>query len=534
MHKLGKKLASLSVTKIPGLDQLQSQSSSDSTPPSSAFISNTQSLPPHVFHRYRKHRGVNLGSWFVFERWISGDHPFRRASAPGQSDLDIAAGTYPYGIIEEHFREWITGEDWDWLQARGVNAVRIPIGFYHLCGLNDAYVKGTDFEPHAQTFRGAWHHIKFAIQEANHRGIGVLIDLHAAPGKQNNDNHSGTSSSPTFFSKTSNQTHCLQILNGLIRTLTSLDHPNLIGIELLNEPAPPSDSTLQKFYEKAIEVLAEVDPTVPVYLSECWKLDSYADWIRKRKTQRPEQMIVLDHHLYRCFTPQDHKTPVAAHTASLTNDDADTPKTFARASEKLRKAGSDFIVGEWSAALNPKSLEGAEHDAQTKYARAQLELFEKHCAGHFFWTYKKSVSGDRGWSFRDAVESRTLPRWVGGMRLKRAVPLGDDEEERSTAARDSAAQEAYDTHTKYWAQFPGKYEHHRFREGFLVGWDDANVFFLSGTPQSPGTAVPELGFIGAWLRRRTTDFGKGFWEFEHGFNQGVTAARTDFEQTYCT
>jgi len=54
-----------------------------------------------------------------------------------------------------------------------------------------------------------------------------------------------------------------------------------------------------------------------------------------------------------------------------------------------------------------------ETNARKDYIYAQLQLYERHCAGWFFWTYKKEQSGDRGWSLRDAVASGVFSsiRW---------------------------------------------------------------------------------------------------------------------------
>ncbi|KAG6847092.1 hypothetical protein H0H93_010128, partial [Arthromyces matolae] len=80
--------------------------------------------PEHLY-RYRKHRGVNLGSWFVLERWIT-DAPFRSANAPANSDLDVARGSNARDILEKHWDTWIVEDDWAWISERGFNAVRIP------------------------------------------------------------------------------------------------------------------------------------------------------------------------------------------------------------------------------------------------------------------------------------------------------------------------------------------------------------------------------------------------------------------------
>jgi glucan 1,3-beta-glucosidase len=75
---------------------------------------------------YRKQRGVNLGAWFVLERWIT-NAPFQFAEGPGQSDLDIARGKDAKVILESHWDTWISEDDWDWLAERGINTVRIPV-----------------------------------------------------------------------------------------------------------------------------------------------------------------------------------------------------------------------------------------------------------------------------------------------------------------------------------------------------------------------------------------------------------------------
>lgn len=66
------------------------------------------------------------GSWFVLERWIA-ETPFAQAAPPGQSDLDVAKGSHAKEILERHWDTWITNQDFEWLAARGINAVRIPV-----------------------------------------------------------------------------------------------------------------------------------------------------------------------------------------------------------------------------------------------------------------------------------------------------------------------------------------------------------------------------------------------------------------------
>ncbi|OCH93989.1 glycoside hydrolase [Obba rivulosa] len=489
------------------------------------------------YFRHRKQRGVNLGSWFVLERWIV-DSPFRSAAAPAQSDLDVARGANAKEILENHWDTWITEEDWAWLAGRGVNTVRIPVGFYHICGADASVLPGTDFADFQHVFEGAWSRIIGALVSAHKHGLGVLIDLHAAPGKQNADSHSGTSSPhPAFFSKQANMKHTIHVLSTLLSHLTAFANShsppltNLVGIELLNEPQPGSHgAALEKWYLDAFHALRAIDPCVPLYIGDSWMTDQYADFLSRSATH----FAVLDHHLYRCFTSDDTSTSATEHARRLTDPNDWTPQMFARVAQKLESAGCALVVGEWSGALNPGSLHAVqnEYEARRAYVTAQLQLYERYCSGWFFWTYKKGSAGDKGWSFRDAIAAGVFPESIA---LKVKAAVGDDPS--IATRRDAAKEKALNEHATYWKQYPGQYEHWRFGEGFIQGWDDAWTF-LSASASHPGAFMQELGFKGPWAKRRAQaharEKGEGnLWEFEHGFSQGTAAAAADFVSTYC-
>ncbi|KAF7289449.1 Glucan 1,3-beta-glucosidase 3 [Mycena chlorophos] len=486
-----------------------------------AIMTSRMNLNHTAIYRFRKQRGVNLGSWFVLERWIT-DRPFSQAAAPAKSDLDVARGKDARRILEEHYDSWITESDWRWIAQHGFNTVRIPIGFYHLCGVEPSVLVGTDFSELNHVFCGAWSRILKAIETAHRYGLGVLIDLHAAPGKQNADAHSGSSNAPTFFTDSGMRKRTVKVLRILATQLKSL--PNVVGIELLNEPHPDSDSKLEKWYLEAFAALAEVDPALPIYIGDCWKTEHYAEFLKSSTNKPRPALVVLDHHLYRCFTAQDTKTSATTHAHNLTDKNASTPRMFSRVAEMLDEAGAALVVGEWSGALNPGSLIG-EPDERKIYIAAQLALFDMQCQGNFFWTYKKAGHApDAGWCLRDAVETGQYPTQgtQGDLKVKKRF---EDDEARQSNTRNRLGDAALRDHVAYWSKYPGNYHHARFSEGFLHGWDD-NYSFLT-------SSLSELGFVGAWARSRTTDHGAGFWEYRHGFRQGVAAATRDFREHYC-
>jgi hypothetical protein len=182
-----------------------------------------------------------------------------------------------------------------------------------------------------------------------------------------------------------------------------------------------------------------IDPEIPLYIGDCWQTESFTSYISSNSSKFSD--TILDHHLYRCFNAEDHRTSAYDHAGRLWDLNGSTRQMMIRVVEKLESAGGGLVVGEWSGALNPQSLLGFENQghARSQFIKAQVDLYEQYCAGYFFWTYKKQLSGDQGWSFRQAVENGVLPT-VG---LKAIKPLGEYNENERAARKSIAKNHAF-------------------------------------------------------------------------------------------
>ena len=244
---------------------------------------------------------------------------------------------------------------------------------------------------------------------------------------QNNETHSGTSDpNSRFFDESFNMRHTVHVLAVVLTHITKFINsfspplPNFVGIELLNEPAPGRDmAALKQWYYDAIRSLRVIDARVPIVIGDSWQTDDLAEYLSHKVDSLQHPHVVLDHHLYRCFTQEDLDVLAYDHAGRLWDLDGDARRTFARVTDKLESAGCDMIVGEWSGALNPRSLDPLPNQdhARLQFNQAQVDLYELYCAGYFFWTYKKQSGGDKGWSFRDAVRGDVFPKSIG-LRLK--------------------------------------------------------------------------------------------------------------------
>ncbi|CAE6420974.1 unnamed protein product [Rhizoctonia solani] len=353
--------------------------------------------------RYRKQLSVNLGSWFVQENWMNPSIT-QCATGPKASELDVATGWGNSGsaraVLEKHWDTWITESDFTWLQQIGINTVRIPIGYW---SLGVPYCKDTPFEAVANIYEQSWPRVLRAISWASKHNIGVLIDLHGAPGSQNGQSHAGTSDGKLqLFDDEANIKKTIKVLTYLTRQLVPVS--NVVGIQILNEPQ--NIASLPNFYDRVIDNLRKVSPEAarfPFYIHDGFDLERFSRYVGERK-----DFIVQDHHSYFVFTPEDSSKPVDDH---ISNVNSSIMSSLAAASKRARH---NLVIDEWSCALSPDSLSKLPDEATRQAARkafcgAQSSAYLRTTAGWSFWSYKtENCANEDGWCFRKAVGS-SLP-----------------------------------------------------------------------------------------------------------------------------
>lgn len=476
---------------------------------------------------------MNLGSFFTLETWLT---PSLFDGVKGaKSEYDLCQQLEQQQVrerLERHWNSFIDDGDWQvseeycihgfcfntsdrppfqWMKGQGITTVRLPISYYHfLPGHPDKQVqslmKGTEYEPFAAIYQSAFGCIQRVIEKASQHQIGVLIDLHAAPGAQGSDGHSGLSTGKVGFYTRSNMKNTIFILKAIVDTYGSME--NVTGVELINEPK--DDGKLPDWYRDAIKHLRSECSNnfhVPLYFGDCWNSQKYSQVIEEQKGKAGP--LILDHHLYRCFTTEDCHKSAAQHAAEIQpSQNGPSYGNLHRTSSQLQKS---VIIGEWSAALNPGSFQNCGGDKkghQRAWARAQLDAFNAECGGHFFWTLKKEGSTDVGWCFYSAIENDILPSGLG--RPKSGLDIGQLEQQLQREGENN-----FNGHVGYWNQNSKgkKMNHDKYRDGFNQLTKDCLDIYRS--------CGEEIGFVGLWVAERASahsqEHGKdGEWEFVHG------------------
>jgi glucan 1,3-beta-glucosidase len=330
-----------------------------------------------------KIRGVNLGAWLVLERWMVPDI-YRGTDAQDEYSLCLDLGDRAADRLDRHRETFITADDFRWIRDRGLNAVRLPVGYWAL-EAPKPYVESSRF-------------VDFALDQAHQNGLKLLLDLHGAPGSQNGWDHSGRSGPINWPKDPQNIQETIRILESFSQKYGN--HPALLGIEMLNEPRDVVPlEILQQFYQDAYaRIRKHLAPDAAVVFH-----DSFRPFAWKQFMQAPAfTNVILDTHLYQCFAEKDKTRTALEQLQIAINRKGEL--------DDMQREELPTIVGEWSLSLPQQATIGLSplQVASVKRAYADMQLLNyEGTRGWFFWSYKLEHPGE--WNFRDCVGRGLLP-----------------------------------------------------------------------------------------------------------------------------
>lgn len=323
--------------------------------------------------------GVNLGGWLLLEKWMT---PSLFEGTDTEDEYAFMQSLDAVKKIDRHRRTFITERDFRWLSQNGINAVRIPIGYW-VFEDDDPYVASITY-------------LDKAVKWAKKHDIQVLIDLHGAKGSQNGQHHSGRGGSSTWFRSSRYRQETIEILVALAAHYT--DQPHVWGIELLNEPKwGLFHFKLRRFYKQAYKAIIDVArPGLNIVFHDAYTPRLMSGAIRARVNYP----TVMDVHWYQFSSILRKIIPLGLYFKRV--------KHRAMTIDYLQHQ-QPVIIGEWSVTLSGDILAGrsvaAENEAFKKHGELQIEVF-KGAAGWFYWTYKTEGRGI--WHFRSLIEDGVI------------------------------------------------------------------------------------------------------------------------------
>ncbi|KAI4318170.1 hypothetical protein L6164_025973 [Bauhinia variegata] len=307
---------------------------------------------------------------------------FHMTIVPGkalQGEYQITNGYGPDRapqVMQDHWNTYITEDDFKFMSENGITAVRIPVGWWI----------ADDPTPPKPFVGGSLAALDNAFTWAEKLGMGVIVDLHALPGSQNGQPHSGTRDGHIEWGD-SFVPDTVKVIDFLANRYSNSS--SLAAIEVMNEPKGVDLDTLKKYYQEAYDAVRKHTESAYVIFSNPLDEDSKVLLSFARSLDR----VVLDVHYYNLYTD------------SFKNMNAQQNIDYIR-----KKRASDLqgvttmngplsFVGEWTAEWN---LKNALKEERQRFAQAQIEVYTGATFGWAYWAYK--CSSDY-WSLKVMIEN---------------------------------------------------------------------------------------------------------------------------------
>ncbi|CAD6334236.1 unnamed protein product [Miscanthus lutarioriparius] len=272
-------------------------------------------------------------------------------------------------LLRDHWSTYIVEDDFKFFASSGLTAVRIPVGWWI----------ASDPNPPAPYVGGSLQALDNAFKWAEKYKLGVIIDLHAAPGSQNPWEHSSSRDGTQEWGTTdANIAQTVQVIDFLAsRYATS---PSLFAVELMNEPLAPRATlgSLTKYYRDGYDAVRKHSSTAYVVMSNRLSSGNSTELLQ---FAGGFQGAVIDVHYYTVFNGMFNNFTVQQ------NIDFIRTNFSGELTSVTTQNGPLTFVGEWVAEWK---VPNATKEEYQKYAAAQMNVYGQATFGWSYWTAKNA------------------------------------------------------------------------------------------------------------------------------------------------
>jgi len=348
-------------------------------------------------------RGVNLGSWFNLEGWMVpnmwAQYGCDQNAVQGQWQFERCVGSPQISsALEQHWSSFIRESDFARMAQLGVNAIRLPIGWwmiYDPWGGADKAPLNYYITPKNYTV-GGLKYMDAMFDWAEKYSIGILIDMHSAPGSQNGEQDSSPAVSGQEYwdQYPANQGETVDAI-GLYAARYS-NRSALLGFCLLNEPIV-NVGILQDYYQRAYTRIRQYATNNPIImlnpLISPFQSGTESEWTGFMNPANGYVNVWMDLHYYECFGgPWNASNPESVIDYAKYNR-AQQINYYNQVNPK------PMIVGEWSDCGVPVSS-----NYPYQFMQAQVDSYGLATAGWTFWAWPNPSQGNV-WSLQTAFNS---------------------------------------------------------------------------------------------------------------------------------
>ncbi|KAF2221338.1 endo-beta-1,3-glucanase [Elsinoe ampelina] len=344
------------------------------SPTAAAPSSDSKPSTKYVNWRKASFTGVNLGGWFVQEKFI--DTTFWNASfgsAPDEWTGCKNLGAQCGPVLEKRYSTFITKDTIDTLGSSGVTILRIPTTYAAWISVPGSQLYHGNQLKYLRTITN------YAINKYN---MHIILDLHSLPGGTNGLEIGERFGGYDWFNSSSNLNYSLSTVSAVLNFITTSKYPSHFTLEPINEPSdnrdlsnfgtpnallPAGTEWVLNYYRSVLALAKKADKRIPVMLYDTFKSPEF--W--SQYFDPAKDNVVFDTHNY--WFPAARGANSRNVTALICQD-----------AQKPRASKFPVFVGEWSleVAFN-NTLKLRERNLKTA-----VKAWTQYGAGSAFWTAK--------------------------------------------------------------------------------------------------------------------------------------------------
>ncbi|KAK6130699.1 hypothetical protein DH2020_035553 [Rehmannia glutinosa] len=268
-------------------------------------------------------------------------------------------------VMKEHWDTFIVEEDFNFMKKVGLNAVRLPVGWWTT----------HDPNPSKPYVAGSLQYLDKAFTWAEKYGIKVILTLHAAPHSQSGSEPSSSrDGTPEWEEFCWERTHFKDNFH-------ARDGFHVWGLndDIIDETVAVIDfltARLLKYYKDGYAAVRKHSPTAYVVLSDRMVQNEPRELFALAE-ELPRS--VIDVHLYSLFDPKFASFTVEQNIEFVYNDRAKYLKKLTLPDGPL------IFVGEWVAEWEVKN---ATDEQLKRFAEAQMQVYGRTTFGWAYWALK--------------------------------------------------------------------------------------------------------------------------------------------------
>ena len=311
----------------------------------------------------------------------------------------------------KHWASWITPDTVQSVHDVGLNTIRIPIGYWSYTAIVD-----TASEPFANG-DAMLPYLDAVVQKAADLGIYVIIDLHGAPGGQQQDVFTGQNPNPAGFYNDYDFGRAEKWLSWMTNRIHTNSAYSTVGmIEVLNEPVSQHDANgrypapgevpglVSTYYPGALQAVRSAESALGVSSDKALHVQFMSS---KWSSGDPRSSSAVANDPHTAFDDHNYIGFALGETG-----DQNSLMQSACTDSRVVSGQSYTLTGEWSMT---SGVDASDSTFFKNWFTAQQQLYEKPgMAGWVYWTWKTELNDPR-WTYSDATYLGLVPTDAAGL-----------------------------------------------------------------------------------------------------------------------